>query len=176
MRDRTERIRQIKELLVVASSLGRRHLCLLCLLLFAVTVHAQKPVSLAFTMPMNMYVSLGPIHDSAKPSLAFPVIDVFSPAGQLIHHAYSVQDVQHFLKSRLSAQSRPIPFPTDTLADVAIRYPDLHLQADKLRGRYTLLFVSAPGCHACELQEYPLHKAHLLAMGINQVYLTLGLQ
>jgi hypothetical protein len=145
---------------------------------FAPKGWAQKPVEQASTMKMGQYLSLGPVRDSAHPELAFPIFDLFSPSGQLLYHAGSVDEVMLLIKDGLPSNLQPLMglnFPSDTLNDIAIRYPDLSLQTDRLLGRYTLLYISAPGCSACELQEKPLLQADPLEKGINLVTLTLTL-
>lgn len=142
----------------------------LSLSLTGCTSHA---VSYSSAMRMIRYASLGPVRDSAHPALAFPVIDLFSPTGQLLYHTYSIANVTAFLQKEQPTQPPSFAFPTDTLADIAKRYDGLGISPAKLRGRYTLLFISAPKCHACELQEDPLDKENLPARGINQISLTL---
>ncbi len=150
--------------------------CLIsCLGISLLTGCMQKPVTETVTMKIGHYALVGPVRDSDSPSLTFPAIDLFSPNGKFAYHAHSLDDLMHYLENKpipdVSVQNRRI----DTLDDIATRYPELALRPEKLHGRYTLVFVSAPQCHACESQEQRLRQVKLSDMGINEVFLTLNL-
>jgi len=139
---------------------------------------ALKPVEQSASMKMGEYVSFGPVRDSAHPELAFPVFDLFSPNGNLVYHAGSVEEIVHFLKHGHLAHSHPpsdASFQADTLSGIAKRYPNIGWQTNLLLGRYTLLFINASGCEACELQRKPMQHAALKRKGLNLVILTLAL-
>jgi hypothetical protein len=124
---------------------------------------------------MGQYVAHGPIRDAPNPFATFPVVDVFSPSGQLVYHAASINQAKLFIERYSVQQAAVFNFPTDNLNDIATRFPELHLHLDSLKGNLTLLFVSATGCHACELQDKPLEDAHFNERGINQISVTLTL-
>lgn len=136
------------------------------------------PVNRTMKMRMITYASAGPIKDSINPALAFPVIDIFSPKGDLVCHSFAVQDSLSCLRERRaqSQQTSPFFFPTDTLATIGHKYKTLSLPMSELSGRYTLLFINAPGCRACEVQSAPIDRVDLKEYDLNRILLTLTLQ
>jgi len=146
--------------------------------IYASPTWALKPIQQSASMKMAEYVSLGPIRDSAHPELVFPVFDLFSPNGDLVYHAGSVEEIVRFLKRGHQPHSQPLgsaSFQADTLSGIATRYPDIGWQTNLFLGRYTLLFINASGCEACELQQKPMQHAALKRKGLNLVILTLAL-
>jgi hypothetical protein len=146
----------------------------LCLAVFSIVGCGQQPESLHLKMSIERYSTLGPIRDSSHPVLSFPVIDVFQPNGEFSYRAQSIHDLEHAFKIGVPVHSATKSFEADTLSDVAERYPDLHLDVKKLHGHPTVILISAPGCHACELQQAQIADASLSNSGINQVFLMLG--
>lgn len=105
---------------------------------------------------------------------SFPVIDVFSPKGNFRFRAPSLKSALSFIERDARSQHSGVP-RRDSLSSIAQRYSLDPFDVSRFQSAYTVLIVTAPQCHACEIEQIsPEHPDSRLALaGINEIVLTL---
>lgn len=150
-----------------------------CSLLTAQALHAPGNVKPA-AVRVSDYVSSGgirwePVNLDASPdvnpdtpannpketgvTLIFPVLDVYSPRGELVCHASSQPEIERLIARfpRSVRHLRPIR-GADTLDEVYRKFPVLARERPTTPG-YTFLSLKLESCEACDVEAGILAKA-----------------